>query len=360
MPALVPVLALARRLRQQVRGRRRPARPEGRAKREVDGLRESVARLETRRARAPARRRRRSRSTTRLLRDLISAQLPFDDGRRPLPPRLTEAEAQFRGSPIVRLRGALNSKKRPDLAAAVNVIGALEDIQVEPSIVDPQAKIAVDHLGIEKAAGIEQLLSGSTMDEVARMVRLQIKDKLPPIQIPVKVQQSIDLPAVTDGSGADRRREDAPPGGGVPGARRAGAALDRRALPARRPREDGRRAGGGRRERRRRRRSASARTTTAGQAGKPAAKGEGEVTMRARSAVAALAASSVARRPPWPAAERTGEPPTSSAPRSQALEKERDSLRAADGRADRQGPARRRPCPTRPCGSACPPRSPAT
>jgi hypothetical protein len=31
------------------------------------------------------------------------------------------------------------------------------------------------------------------------MVRLRIKDQLPPIQIPVKVQQSIDLPAVTRG-----------------------------------------------------------------------------------------------------------------------------------------------------------------
>ena len=46
---------------------------------------------------------------------------------------LTEVETQFRGSPIVRLRGVLNSTKRPDLAAEVSVIGALEDIQIEPS-----------------------------------------------------------------------------------------------------------------------------------------------------------------------------------------------------------------------------------
>jgi hypothetical protein len=31
------------------------------------------------------------------------------------------------------------------------------------------------------------------------MLRLQLADKLPPIQIPVKVQQSIELPAVTSG-----------------------------------------------------------------------------------------------------------------------------------------------------------------
>jgi len=112
---------------------------------------------------------------------------------------LTEAEAQFRGSPVVRLRGVLRLKKRPDLEAAVTVIGALEEIQVEQSTSTLRAKIAVDHIGIEKAAGIEEILSGSTMDEAARLVRLQIKDQLPPIQIPVKVQQSIDLPAVTNG-----------------------------------------------------------------------------------------------------------------------------------------------------------------
>jgi hypothetical protein len=61
------------------------------------------------------------------------------------------------------------------------------------------AKIVVDHIGIEKAAGIEGIFSGSTLDEVARMIRLQLADKLPPIQIPVKVQQSIELPAVTNG-----------------------------------------------------------------------------------------------------------------------------------------------------------------
>ena len=78
------------------------------------------------------------------------------------------------------------------------MIGALEDIQVEPSS-HPQGEDRLDHLAIEKAAGIEQILSGSTLDEVARLIRLQLKDVLPPIQIPVKVQQSIDLPAVTTG-----------------------------------------------------------------------------------------------------------------------------------------------------------------
>jgi hypothetical protein len=167
-------------------------------KREVAGLRESVARLEKGQAILPLDDIVIAIDDT-LLRDLITAQLPFEMDVDRFHLGLTEAEAQFRGSPVVRLRGALRSKKRPDLAATVNVIGALEDIRVEPSSSTLKAKIAVDHIGIEKAAGIEAILSGSTMDEVARLVRLQLQDMLPPIQIPVKVQQSIDLPAVTTG-----------------------------------------------------------------------------------------------------------------------------------------------------------------
>jgi len=167
-------------------------------KREVDGLREAVARLEKGQPILPVDDVAIAIDDT-LLQDLIAAQLPFEMDVDRFHLSLTEAEAHFRGSPVVRLRGVLNSKKRPDLAAAVSVIGALEDIQVEPSSSTLRAKIAVDHLGIEKAAGVEQFLSGSTMDEVGRMVRLQLTDRLPAIQIPVKVQQSIDLPAVTSG-----------------------------------------------------------------------------------------------------------------------------------------------------------------
>lgn len=167
-------------------------------KREVEGLRDNVARLEKGQPILPLDDVAIAIDDT-LLRDLITAQLPFEMDVDRFHLSLTEVEAQFRGSPIVRLRGVLSSKERPDLVAAVNVIGALEGIEVEASSSTLRAKIAVDHIGIEKAAGLEQVLSGAAMDEVARLVRLQLADRLPPVQIPVKVQQSIDLPAVTSG-----------------------------------------------------------------------------------------------------------------------------------------------------------------
>jgi len=94
-------------------------------KREVDGLREAVARLEKGEPILPIDDVAIAIDDT-LVRDLIAAQLPFEMDVDRFHVSLTEAEAQFRGSPVVRLRGALNVKKRPSLAAAVNVIGALE------------------------------------------------------------------------------------------------------------------------------------------------------------------------------------------------------------------------------------------
>jgi hypothetical protein len=197
--ALVPVLALAAvacQSRFEGGGDLRAQRVV--LQREVEGLREVVARLERGEAMLPLDDVAISIDDT-FVRDLIVAQLPFEADVDRFHLSLKGAEVLFRGSPVVRLRGALHLRERPALEAAINVLGALEAIEVEPSSSTLKARIAVDHLGIEKAAGIESVLSGSTLDEVARMVRLGIKEKLPPIQIPVKVQQSIDLPAVTQG-----------------------------------------------------------------------------------------------------------------------------------------------------------------
>jgi len=133
-----------------------------------------------------------------LLQGVIAAQLPFESEVGEFQLKLEEAEVHFRGAPTVRLRGRLRRKGNA-LEAVVNVVGALDSIAVDATRGALAAKIVVDHIGIEKAAGVETLLSGSTLDEVARMLRLQLADKLPPIQIPVKVQQSIELPAVTNG-----------------------------------------------------------------------------------------------------------------------------------------------------------------
>ncbi len=197
--ALVPVLALA----AVACGSRFEGGGDLRAQRvvlqrEVDGIRAVVGRLEQGEAMLPL-------DDVAIaiddafVRDIIGAQLPFEADVDRFHLTLKEAEVHFRGSPVVRLRGSLFVRERPALEAAVTVIGALEDIRVDAASSTLRARVAVDHIGIEKAAGFESILSGASLDEVARLVRLQVKDKLPPLQIPVRVQQSIDLPAVTRG-----------------------------------------------------------------------------------------------------------------------------------------------------------------
>ena len=166
--------------------------------REVEGMRAVVARLERGESMLPLDDVVISIDEA-LVRGLIAAQLPFETDIDRFHLSLKEAAVKFAGSPVVRLRGALRLKERPDLEGTVEVLGALEGIEVDPSSSILKASIAVDHLGIEKAAGIERVLSGAALDEVARRVRLEIEGRLPSIRIPVKIQQSVDLPAITTG-----------------------------------------------------------------------------------------------------------------------------------------------------------------
>ena len=196
--AIVPALALAAACSRTFEGEGERRAQKVMLQREVDGLREIVGRLERGEPLLPVDDVAVAIDET-LVRDLIAAQLPFDADVDRFHLSLKEAEVHFRGSPVVRLRGLLHPRERPELEAAVTVLGALEDIEVDHLSSTLRAKIAVDHIGIEKAAGIESILGGSVLDEAARLLRLQIRDQLPSIRIPVKVQQRIDLPAVSQG-----------------------------------------------------------------------------------------------------------------------------------------------------------------
>jgi len=133
------------------------------------------------------------------LRNLIRSQLPFETTAGKFRIALKDADVGFQGAPTIKLRGAVTREGVVDIEAAVQVIGTIAKIDIDPETSTLKATISVDHLQLERAAGIESLLSGATMDEVARALRLGIAGKLPVINIPVRIEQSIDLPAVTEG-----------------------------------------------------------------------------------------------------------------------------------------------------------------
>lgn len=133
------------------------------------------------------------------VRDLVLAQLPFDADVDRFHVRLTDVDVQFRGSPTLQLHGRIQVRDQPDVTAAVSLFGALDDIRVDADRSTLRATLAADHLTVAETTGLAAYLSGETLNELARRVRIEVTRQLPEVKIPVSVQQAIDLPAVAEG-----------------------------------------------------------------------------------------------------------------------------------------------------------------
>lgn len=166
--------------------------------REVEGLRELAARLERGEPALSPEDVVVGISDT-MVQEILSAQLPFEVKADQYVVVLGKAEVAFKGSPGVSLHGSIALKDRPSLAGEVRAIGVLEDIRVDPASGTLRARVSIDHIDLLKVAGLEAFLSGDTVDELARTVRAQLAGQIPEIQIPVRVEQRVELPTVTDG-----------------------------------------------------------------------------------------------------------------------------------------------------------------
>lgn len=134
-----------------------------------------------------------------LVQDIISAQLPFQADVDAYHLTLSSATVTFQGTQVVSLSGSLFMRERPALAADISAMGAIDELAIDPATSTLRAKLAVDHIAIDRVAGLEAVLSGAALDELARRARLEVAGRLPSITIPVKVQQTIDVPRVVAG-----------------------------------------------------------------------------------------------------------------------------------------------------------------
>lgn len=166
--------------------------------REVEGMRTSVAKLERGEPILPedavvvA-------VSEAIVKEFLVAQLPFEAETDKFKVRLTQGEAIFRGSPAVRLTGTIWRPENPNLVGEVRAQGALEKIRVEPETGTLRATVALDHVDLVQMAGLEKFIPGGSLNELARTVRMQIEPHLPALQIPVKIEQAVELPSVTEG-----------------------------------------------------------------------------------------------------------------------------------------------------------------
>lgn len=135
----------------------------------------------------------------RLVQQLIAAQLPFSADVQQFQLTLSTAEVQFRGSPVVRMTGALRVRDRPALGANVRVVGSLTNVEVDSSGGVLVATLSIDHLDLEDTVGLQALVSADARDALAKRLRLEVAGRLPLLRVPVKIQPDLPLPAVTRG-----------------------------------------------------------------------------------------------------------------------------------------------------------------
>ena len=134
-----------------------------------------------------------------LLRDLLAAELPLELDVDRYHVRLDRAQVAFRGSPLVTLEGRVSLAERPDLEGELRLLGALDQIAIDAASGTLRATIAVDHIDLKRLAGLEGFMSGATLEDAAQNLRHELAGRLPTLSIPVKVEQRIELPAITSG-----------------------------------------------------------------------------------------------------------------------------------------------------------------
>jgi hypothetical protein len=166
--------------------------------REVKGLRESVDKLERGEPLFPEEAVVVALAES-VVQEVVSAQLPFAVELESYKVDLTHVQASFKGSPSVSLTGSIALKDHPDYVGEVRATGALDAIEVEAGSGILRARVAVDHVDLLKMGGLEKVLGGGTLDELGHRVRNQLVGKIPEIQIPVRIEQAIELPALTEG-----------------------------------------------------------------------------------------------------------------------------------------------------------------
>ncbi|HVO10635.1 MAG TPA: hypothetical protein VMX54_07745 [Vicinamibacteria bacterium] len=134
-----------------------------------------------------------------LVRDLIGAQLPFQADLGRFHVTLRRVGVEFRGRPLVSLHGSACLREEPRVAAALEVRGALEQVRVDATQGRLQARMALDEVTIENAAGRESVLGDPALHALEHTLRRQLESLLPAVQIPVQFRQQLQLPAVSSG-----------------------------------------------------------------------------------------------------------------------------------------------------------------
>lgn len=133
--------------------------------------------------------------------DLFHAHLPLEI---PLGEqfiiRLERADISFQAKyGAIAISGFLYPAGNPQNRVDVRVLGGLGAAEIDPERDVLNIRIAIDHIDLVEAAGLEDLLGRGVMLFLAAQGREFLENSLPVLEIPVLLEEGIPIPAIQEG-----------------------------------------------------------------------------------------------------------------------------------------------------------------
>lgn len=138
-----------------------------------------------------------------VVQSLVAQALPIE---RPIASRfmarIDRANVSFAAMQgAVKLEGRIWSLANPSTFAELTLMGGIEGVEIERATGILKAEIALDGFEVKRAAAMGA--EADLVTEAARLLGQQglgaLRDLVPPIRIPVGVEQEVDLPGVSEG-----------------------------------------------------------------------------------------------------------------------------------------------------------------
>jgi hypothetical protein len=133
--------------------------------------------------------------------DLFRTQLPLE---QPLEDRfvvrLEGADIGFHDKyGAVHIEGSIHPKRFPERNVALRIDGGLGAAEIDPATGILRVRIAIDHIDIAEAGGLERVLGRGVIDYLGGKGREILEETIPPIEVPVTLERAVPVPAVEQG-----------------------------------------------------------------------------------------------------------------------------------------------------------------
>lgn len=136
-----------------------------------------------------------------LVQDLFRSQLPLE---QPLEDRFVvrlesaaiELDDRYGA---VRIEGRIHPVRFPARQVALRIEGGLGEAAIDPATGILRVRVAIDHIDIAEAGGLERVLGRGVISYLGGKGRELLEEAIPPIEVPVTLERAVPVPAVEEG-----------------------------------------------------------------------------------------------------------------------------------------------------------------